>query len=488
MMQEFVHAQLMTILQPFVDQLELLSDALNALTAQTAEIEDEVLHHREQVAQNQSRLTALEARATEATTGIQEVHKKVSGLGNRTDVLLADHSQVKAAIAESEAQLAGASSQIQKLLGGQDGIIAQLDRLNNGVDHAEQKQLVVDKRLEHLHQFCKDLKGEQAMQQESIREAHMKSDRSSEAIRKTNAQASQKQGEDEEKFACLNQHARGFEAKLSHYLGTFREQDNMLKAHDKEFQRVAAEMAKIRSQEELYQQFSELFLQVREFNRRVVKLEDGFSQVNLRNGVDLSVFQDTVAKIHEQAEENSLKIASVDRSQANSSQQVDVLSKTLVHLEEAIQNFDHRATVIDGEVQDLHFWQHGATEKFEEHNTRLQSCKGDFQKCQKELNAKGIELNDLRQDISATQKRLSRIDGNVDIMQKYFTGFGKGLQDTSRCVSSRDTFNTPRTSPQRPHSATVSTGLPSLPVRSDSPTRQRPWSSIERTTRDIDDL
>eukprot|EP00439_Symbiodinium_sp_Y106_P051623 s3601_g6.t2 len=90
----------------------------------------------------------------------------------------------------------------------EDGIIAQLDRLNNGVDHAEQKQLVVDKRLEHLHQFCKDLKGEQAMQQESIREAHMKSDRSSEAIRKTNAQASQKQGEDEEKFACLNQHAR----------------------------------------------------------------------------------------------------------------------------------------------------------------------------------------------------------------------------------------------------------------------------------------
>lgn len=403
-------------------------------------------------------------------------------------MLLADHSQVRAAIAESESQLAGASSQIQKLLGGQDGIIAQLDRLNNGLDHAEQKQLVVDKRLEHLHQFCKDLKGEQATQQESIREAHMKSDRSSEAIRKTNAQASQKQGEDEEKFACLNQHARGFEAKLSHYLGTFREQDNMLKAHEKEFQRVAAEMAKLRSSEELHQHFSELFLQVREFNRRVVKLEDNYSQVSLRNGVDLSVFQDTVAKIHEQAEENSLKIASVDRNQANSTQQVDVLSKTLVHLEEAIQNFDHRATVIDGEVQDLHFWQHGATEKFEEHNSRLQSCKGDFQKCQKELNAKGIELNDLRQDISATQRRLSRIDGNVDIMQKYFTGFGKGLQDTSRCVSSRDTFNTPRTSPQRPHSATVSTGLPSLPVRSDSPTRQRPWSSIERTTRDIDDL
>ncbi|CAE7514327.1 unnamed protein product [Symbiodinium natans] len=86
-MQEFVHAQMMTILQPFVDQLELLSDGLSVVTAQTADVQVEVSQQREQIVQHQGRLNGLDARVVEGSSAIQEVNKKVNALVAQTDYL-----------------------------------------------------------------------------------------------------------------------------------------------------------------------------------------------------------------------------------------------------------------------------------------------------------------------------------------------------------------------------------------------------------------
>eukprot|EP00435_Cladocopium_sp_Y103_P029944 s4041_g7.t1 len=184
-----------------------------------------------------------------------------------------------------------------------------------------------------------------------------------------------------------------------------------------------------------------------------------------------------------------------------------------------IKSLERRCGVLDAEVQGLELWQHGSTEKFEEHTLKFQQTlgpffdtygrkedrgntyadtmgklpwqKADLQKLQAEVDARGGLLEDLKDELAQTQIRLVRIDGNVDVMQKYFTGFGKGLQDarncsdTTRCVSAGEALRSPRPTPPRPQSAAAAaTGLPTL-CGAGSP-RRRPWSSKEIRSRDLD--
>eukprot|EP00913_Durusdinium_trenchii_P021178 g19899.t1 len=142
------------------------------------------------------------------------------------------------------------------------------------------------------------------------------------------------------------------------------------------------------------------------------------------------------------------------------------VARSIEPFEPEIKSLERRCGMIDAEVQGLALWQHGSTEKFEEHSLKFQQQKSDLQKLQAEIDARGGYLEEIQSELATQQRKIVRIDGNVDVMQKYFTGLGKGLQDPRSWAQS---------------ATTPATGLPTL-CGSGSP-RRRPWSSKEVRTR-----
>jgi len=488
LMQEFVHAHLMTILQPFNEQMQNLQEGLQKVTLQSTGTAAEVTRHREQISTHHKMIAAFDKTTEELSGALQELQKEVRVVSNKHEALSRDHYQVKNSLEDAESRLRSATAQIEDLFGGQTGVVAQLERLNTGLADIEQHVgTVVESRLNHLHGFCRDIRTEQTNLSEAVSDCQTDIHRNQENIKQQQSKIVARQGEDDEKFACLSQHAKGFEAKLSQLLADLKSTDEVAKATEKETQRAHMEVAKLRSTQQLYAEYSEIFLAVKENSRRVGKLEDTVQLMNSRNPVEISIFQDTIQKIQAQVDDNETKIQSVDRFQASTTVRLDSLGRSIDGFGSEIKGLERRCGALDGDIQTLQLWQHGATEKFEEHTLRNLQNKGDLQKLQVDLEAKGGYIIDLREEIALVQRTVTRIDGNVDVMQKYFTGFGKGLQETTRCVSTGEVV-TPRNTPPRPQSATVhATGLPTLPLTgSGSPPRRRPWSSKENRTRDLE--
>lgn len=487
LMQEFVHAHLMTILQPFSDQLCSLQESVQHVATQIPPVHKEVLQHREQLAQLQTVFPPLEKRDDELANLIQEVKMEVKLLGPKYDSLAKDHKLLKSCLEDADGRLRSAGEQIEDLMSGQGGVMARLQRLDEGMSEVEKHlSTVVESRLNYLHTFCKDLRTEQTTQLESMGHCQDTFNKQAEAMKSLRLKVSTKQAEDDEKFASLNQQGKGLDIKMNQLLPDIRNFEEGVKIQEKELQRVFQEMNKLRSMQQLYAEYSEIFISVKENTRRVAKLEDTMQVLSARNPVEQLHFQETIQRIQSQVDDNETRLQSVDRNQIAISGRIEQVAHSLEPFQPEIKSLERRCGVLDAEVQGLELWQHGSTEKFEEHNVRFQQQKSDLQKLQAEIDARGGMLDDLKDELAQTQRRLVRIDGNVDVMQKYFTGFGKGLQDTTRCVSAGEPLRTPRATPPRPQSATAAaTGLPTL-CGSGSP-RRRPWSSKEiRSTRDIE--
>eukprot|EP00913_Durusdinium_trenchii_P021175 g19896.t1 len=174
---------------------------------------------------------------------------------------------------EADGRLLRTSEQIEALMGGQDGVMAQLQRLHEGLSEVEKHvSTVVESRLNYLHTFCKDLRGEQTTQLETISQLDENCCKNGDAIKQVRMRVSARQAEDDEKFACLSQHAKGFEAKLSHAGSVL----SGLFAHFPR-QRTWAE---------------EIFISVRENTRRVAKVEDTVQVLSARNPVEVHHFQE----------------------------------------------------------------------------------------------------------------------------------------------------------------------------------------------------
>ncbi|CAK9092910.1 Uncharacterized protein SCF082_LOCUS43773 [Durusdinium trenchii] len=482
LMQEFVHAHLMTILQPFSEQLQTLQEELQQLAVQIPPVAQEVVQNREKIAQLATTVPPLEQADVALAQKIEEVRLEVRAIVPKHEKLAADHEELKGHLMEADGRLLRTSEQIEALMGGQDGVMAQLQRLHEGLSEVEKHvSTVVESRLNYLHTFCKDLRGEQTTQLETISQLDENCCKNGDAIKQVRMRVSARQAEDDEKFACLSQHAKGFEAKLSQFLPEVKTNEDAIKQHDKELQRLMGDIQKLRSMQQLYAEYSEIFISVRENTRRVAKVEDTVQVLSARNPVEVHHFQETIQRLQNQMDENETRLQSVDRSQLGLSGRIEQVARSIEPFEPEIKSLERRCGMIDAEVQGLALWQHGSTEKFEEHSLKFQQQKSDLQKLQAEIDARGGYLEEIQSELATQQRKIVRIDGNVDVMQKYFTGLGKGLQDTTRSVSARD-MATPRATPPRPQSATTpATGLPTL-CGSGSP-RRRPWSSKEVRTR-----
>eukprot|EP00435_Cladocopium_sp_Y103_P071472 s317_g37.t1 len=316
LMQEFVHAHLMTILQPFSEQLQTLQDKLQQVSAQIPPVSKEVVQHREQLAMLQSSIPPLEQRDNELAKLIESAVGEVRRLVPKHEALAQDHDYLKSCLAEADGRLRGAAEQIEELMSGQDGVLTRLERFQEGLSEVEKHvSTVVESRLNYLHTFCKDLRTEQTTQLETMSHFQDSFNKQADGLKQLRLRVSTLQAEDEEKFACLNQHAKGLEAKISQYVPEIRTAEEGVKIQEKELQRVFQEISKLRSMQQLYAEYSEIFISVKENTRRVAKLEDTMQVVSARNPVEQHHFQETIQRIQNQVDDNETRLQSVDRNQ-----------------------------------------------------------------------------------------------------------------------------------------------------------------------------
>jgi len=143
---------------------------------------------------------------------------------------------------------------------------------------------------------------------------------------------------------------------------------------------------------------------------------------------------------------------------------VELLSSAgqrLQNLENGQSEF--RAFTDNAEMQlsGLAAWQQDTAKDIEVHSIAIEAAQADLSKAAKGVDSAVEGLQGLKVELSAERDSLAKLGTRVDQCYKYFNGFGKGLQETSRQILSADSGMLP---PKVGGGCAAMLPLPALPT------------------------
>merc|ERR1712032_649618 len=98
-----------------------------------------------------------------------------------------------------------------------------------------------------------------------------------------------------------------------------------------------------------------------------------------------------------------------------------------------------RSDITERELQSLDSWRHDATEKLASHESGLDSVRSDLVHTPEGIESASAGLRSLRSERCDDHELLEKLGSRLELCHKYFSGLGKGLQDTRRQIVNGDT-------------------------------------------------
>lgn len=475
-MQQFVHSHMMNILQPFIEQIGCIEEALENLKGGLSETVAGAAQHQIQIEAHNNKLSELDCGLAKLNAHLEATREELSRTDRSLTELAADAGHRKIGLAHIEEKLQTVEASVSGLQSAQADSCSDISKLQRSQQDIEKKLSEhVETRLNNIHRFCKDLSTQQADLTESFRPLKALGESNQQALKQLSSAVDKKHAQDYETFQCLNQHAKGFEAKLGLLSGDLQRQGESMKSHDKEFQRLRTEIAPCVTQlHKAHANDSEALLSLKEYARRLGKAEKDVSQLRGDSAAGFHKIESFFRDIQDKADKNNSDIVDLRNTHEGNARLLHSCGQRVTDLECEHLKLSKRSDSIQVDVQGLAFWQNGATEKLEAHASELARLQTEMQASKKTLEATDIDVESLRKELDTTQKSHSRFESRLDTHQKYFSGFGKGLQETHRKVAGDSGHM-----PAKAGTVLASMMLPAVPVtpRSSSglsPRRRKP--------------
>eukprot|EP00931_Biecheleriopsis_adriatica_P023597 TRINITY_DN14871_c0_g1_i2.p1 TRINITY_DN14871_c0_g1~~TRINITY_DN14871_c0_g1_i2.p1 ORF type:complete len:519 (+),score=140.50 TRINITY_DN14871_c0_g1_i2:62-1558(+) len=428
-MQEFVRAHMLSILQPFVEQIRDVQAEVQKLTSLTSMTFAEVQRQRDHLECHEKQLSEIQTSIPEMEERLDAVNQNTSTNEQSTVELAADLDKAKSAICRAEEQLQAASAGVEALKASQQEAGADIHRLQGGLLEAEKKlSQHVETRLNNLNKFCKDLNGQHAEHLALSQQTKVLAEGNRQTVKTLTSKLDKKHGEDLEKFHDLSQHTKGLEAKLSLCGRDLQRQNEGLKVQEEEILRVQTELGKLMTFQQAHNIQSELFLSLKETTRRVGKAEDDIAQMKIDSGSEIQRLESNISSAHEKVSQSLTDLQSLKTRQESFSEELRSARQRVGDLEYGHAKLGKRADSLASDVHSLSTWQAGAIERLEVHAAELSKAQQERQGLRQGLESASAEAEHQKGELATAFKGLSKLDSRLEVVQKYITGFGKGLQ------------------------------------------------------------
>jgi len=476
-MQQFVHSHMMNILQPFIEQIGCIEEAIENLKGGLSETVAGAAQHRIQIEAHTNKLSELDDGVAKMNARLEATCAELSRTERSVSELAADAGRRTIGLTHVEEKLQAAEANLGGLQSAQADSCSNICKLQRSQQDIEKKLSEhVETRLNNMHRFCKDLNTQQADLAESSRTLKALGESNQQALKQLSSAVDKKYAQDYETFQCLNQHAKGFEAKLGLLSGDLQRRGESIKSHDREFQRLRTEIEPcVTHLHKAHANESEALLSLKEYARRLGKAEKDVSQLRGDSAAGFNKMDSFLRGTQDKEDKNISDIVELKNAHEGNAKQLHSCGQRVADLEYEHLKLSKRSDSIHADVQGLAFWQHGATEKLEAHDSELARLQTEMQASKKTLEATDVDVDSLRKELDTTQKTHSRFESRLDNHQKYFSGFGKGLQETHRKVAGDGGHM-----PAKAGTVLASMMLPAVPVtpRTSNGLRRKPTAPM----------
>eukprot|EP00434_Breviolum_minutum_P027641 symbB.v1.2.024448.t1/scaffold2318.1/size82491/2 len=380
---------------------------------------------------------------------------------------------------------------LQNLQLQQDKQASEIRKLYHNLQASDQKASdIMETRLNNLNSFCKELCNQQRDMENAINTLRAQEDETREKLKNADVI---------EKFGLRDVRTKAIEAKLTSLTQEIEKPIANLRATDKELQHVKGKVAILESQN-FHNQICELVDSMKDFARRLATAEEEIVQVRRKSAEQFHVRDKLLRKLDDKATKHSMDLTDLTSAQKADIEHLAALQANLAPVlvktrqtEDSGSGGDQpdNGLSFDDELKELRENYNSQRDVLDKYTTKLDMIQHLLdslkQKEQRDFDSSHTQISGLQEDLGDANALLSKLDARVELVQKYFTGLGRGLQDTHTAMTGDSSVLPQKNVKQLPTlpASTPRGGLFNDP-RSRTPTRQglfaRPLGSLPNDT------
>lgn len=435
LMQDFVRMHMMSIFQPFADRMHELQAQVQQLTGDLHSTRELADAHATRLDENHQQLSTLQTGAAVIEERLEKAHTDLLNAKRERTRLDGNHEMTRATVGKTKEMLGQLDKSLATLRESLEKESVRIAALEVTVPEVEKRVTEhMETRLDKQGRVCKDLNERQADILKTCQQAKSTAENAAQALKKLSGTTEQRAREDSDNIADLRERTSNLETKLLDAGQDLRKNCDGLKSIDREVQNLRTWADQVAAVRQLHDQQSELATALDTQGRRLDRAEDDISQLRSDTAQERQAQCSEFRGLEDRLSQNMddlLQWRDRQRTQA------DLLTSTgqrLNNLENGQKDLERRAGASEEEIQNLISWRHGASNQLSAHESTLGLVHSDMDHAREKIEGCNTGIRSLQGELNAEREVLAKLGSRLDLCQKYFNGFGKGLQDTHRQI------------------------------------------------------
>jgi len=443
-MQEFVQSHLVSTLNPMTEEIGQMKGALYEMEARVVKFAEKMAKQNAKIEEQEHELQNLSSSVAAKDTRMTAMHQLLLATRAEASDIRGNTDTTKGALDKLDDKWQGTLSLLQNLQLQQDKHSSEIRKLQHAIAAADQKASdLVETRINNLNSFCKELCNQQRDMETAITQLKSHEEETRDKLKHTVSVHDQHRQDVIEKFGLRDVRTKAIEAKLTTLAQELEKPITNIRATDKEVAHLKSKVAILESQN-FHNQISELCDSLKDLGRRMASAEEEVVQVRRKSAEQFHMRDKLLRKLDDKATKHSIDINELMNTQKADIDHLNALQSTLAPLlmKTRQQNAEEGGSeaapdsglTFDQELKELRETTANQKEQLDKAQNKLdlmshllESLK---QKEQRDIDTSNTQLNGLQEEVGDAHALLNKLDARVEMVQKYFTGLSRGLQDT----------------------------------------------------------
>lgn len=440
-MRGFVHSHVTNMLHPFAEQIFELQQKLQKLEGRIDDSSRYVHAHHTLLAEQGEQLSALAAAAAAREDRIETLQELQAASRIDKEALAGHQALLQTSLGEASDKLGGLTKEVDSLHRVQQSTSSKVSNLSTAFQNLNNRTCeVIEARVINLQSSHKDLQDKEGELRKVLGQVQAFGEATQEKVHKLGSAFDLQRLEVLEKFTCRDACVKVVEEKLRVANQDLHALVMSVKAVEKEIPHLHAQAGQMQLHtQQAHTQLCAISGSLKELTQRVGATEEDIVQVRTKTEERIHARDNVWRKLDETTSKHSSEIMAVQTSIELQLARLDAAQQSIGRLECGAQATLVKTAALDSELRELSNDQKASVKQFDISLSKVQQvCDGLQYAVQEETGPLPNRMGQLQGDLGETQRALSKLDSRVDLVQNYFSGFSKGLQDAHRHVVEGD--------------------------------------------------
>lgn len=452
MMQDFVRLHMMSMLQPFAERVQVLQEQLR--------LHGEALREREEKAeQHEGRLVRQEMQISSSLTSekdfadqLEKAQLEVAAVKKERNRLEGNHEITKAAVAKLRDDVTAVQGALDDLSHAVKESSSRTASCQSDLPEVERRLTErFDTRLDKQGRACKDLNERMAEIQKQCQQAKTLSEKANLNTSQFTSRLDASKKDAAANVAGLQKEMAEVQEVVQGFHEAVQSQSKDLGTLDREVQHLRTWTEQLKELKSLQEEQAAVQADVQDLARRLSAADRSLAELAARPNDEGETCREEIRLLQQRIDQN---IAEVQRGKDAQKAQLDLLgsaSNRLEDLEAEVPQLRGQVAQATNEVEGFTAWQSETGEALRSLQRDLRATEAQSAQTKAGLTALTRSHEDLQQEQTGSRETLGKLGSRLDLLNKYFSGLGKGLKEAHHQIVGCDAPLLPKTGGDSQH-------------------------------------